>query len=155
MTFILCPKYHTKNYRYDRLITWVFHYYIYIHHEIISICIRNSCRILMFRFIWSFSRVLPYFRYCPKSFSYNHFNHAHHAKTQISLIIRSVWSVIAVRKKTEQTFWVIVIHWTYNKNSDQAWRMANLIRVIARRTCQFAGINMRHLKHVPSLVERL
>ena len=29
--------------------------------------------------------------------------------TQMSLVIRSVWSKTAVRKKTEQTFWVIVI----------------------------------------------
>ena len=77
---------------------------------------------LMSRFIWSYSRLLPYFRYCPKLLSYNNFCHTHPSKTQISLIIRSVWSIIAVRKKTEQTFLVIVI-----QNSDQAGRMLDTI----------------------------
>ena len=104
----------------------------------------------MFCFIWSFSRLLPYFRYCPNLLSYNHFSHAHPAKTQISLIIHSVWSIIAVRKKTEQTYRVTVI-----QDSDQAGRMFKPIRVIARHTYRFAGIIMRHLKHIPPRAELL
>ena len=34
MIYILYLKYHTKNYGYDSLISKVFHYYIYNHHEI-------------------------------------------------------------------------------------------------------------------------
>ena len=104
----------------------------------------------MFRYIWSFSRLIPYFSYSPKLLSYNHFSHAHPAKTQISLIIRSVWSIIVVRNKTEQTVWVIVI-----QNSDQAGGMSKLIPFIARHTYQFAGIIMRYLKHVPPRIEFL
>ena len=58
------------------------------------------------------------------------------AKTQISVGIRPVWSVFAVRMKKD---WVLIYpleltHWVHSEDSDQTGRMPRLIWVFAGRT---------------------
>ena len=50
----------------------------------------------------------------------------HPAKTQISLGIRPVWSVFAVRTKIA---WSLATHWAHSEDSDQTGRMPRLISV--------------------------
>ena len=69
--------------------------------------------------------------------------HVRPAKTQISLGIRPVRSVFAVRMKKH---WALNYLWAHSEDSDQIRRMPRLIWVFAGHTCQFVGFVMRRLK---------
>ena len=73
----------------------------------------------------------------------NQQNDVRPAKTQISLGIRPVWLVFAVRSTvdTEPSF----LH-ADSEDSDQTGRMPRMIRVFAERTGHFVGFVVRWLK---------
>ena len=71
--------------------------------------------------------------------------HVRPAKTQISLVIRPVWSessLCAQLVAKDQSF----LH-ADSEDSDQTGRMPKLIWVFAGRTCHFVGFVIRRLNY--------
>ena len=64
-------------------------------------------------------------------------------RRQISLGIRPVWSVFALRMKKD---WVLIYPLSASEDSDQTGWMPRLIWVFAGRTCHFVGFVMRRIK---------
>ena len=73
-------------------------------------------------------------------------------KTQISLCIRPVWSVFAVRSMGR---WGPKLSYADSEDSDQTGRMPRLIWVFAGHTCHFVGFVMRQLILWATLKENL